>query len=121
LKTDVAGLKTDVAGLKTDVAGLKTDVAGLKTDVAGLKTDVAGLKTDVSNLKSDMAEVKDELRRVATVQENTVLPRLQLLYENQVEIIAERRARDKLEHRIVVLEDDIFAVKEVIREQKLAK
>lgn len=71
-------------------------------------------------LKKELEPLKEEVRRIAITQENVVMPQLQLVYENQVDIIEEHKAMNRLERKVEVLQDEVFAIKEVIKELKRA-
>ncbi len=127
LKTDVAELKSDVAELKSDVANLKSDVAELKVNVEVLNTKVGTLTKDVGSLKSGVAQLNVRMtnaeiaiRDLRLVQENRILPLINMLAENYVP--ASQRFIDRAD-QIDDMQADIHTMKRVIREhsEKLQK
>lgn len=72
-------------------------------------------------IKEQLAEVRDVATRTALIQENEALPKIQLMYESQKSIIEEHKRLDKIEAKIEVLQDDVFALKETVKQLKKAQ
>lgn len=69
-----------------------------------LKLEVSGLKQEVSGIKQDIQSINIKL-------ENTIEPKLQLIYENQVNIINQNKELELQNIRIRNLETDVSALK----------
>ena len=72
-------------------------------------------------IKEQLAEVRDVATRAALIQENETLPKIQLMYESQKSMIEEHKRLDKIEAKIEVLQDDVFALKETVKQLKKAQ
>ena len=95
----------------------KNDLQAI-ADLMDLKLKPVYSRLDQVNNK--MEALEDSLQHVSVVQENEVLPKLQLLYENQSQIIDEHKAMTNLERKVEVLEDEVFALKTAFKELKKA-
>lgn len=78
-----------------------------------LTGDVAGLKGDVTDLKAAQADMQETLTRVAVTQENTVLPRLQALYEGHGAIMEQLKEKADID-KMYELVGDVPLIKEVV-------
>lgn len=99
---------------------IKSDIRELKTDVAGLKADVESLKSGVAQLNVRMTNAEIAIRDLRLVQENRILPLINMLAENYVP--ASQRFIDRAD-QIDDMQADIHTMKRVIREhsEKLQK
>lgn len=70
----------------------------------------------LDRMDSRLDELQAEVRRVATVQENEVLPKLQLLYENQVKAAEEHQRMDAMEAKQEEQGHRIFGLEEAVKE-----
>jgi archaellum component FlaC len=83
-----------------------------------LEQDVSEIKQDVAELKQDVAELERNYRRLnqtVTVMENDLTFKVNILYENAVDIIEQNRKID----RVKVKQDDhetrIWALVQVVK------
>lgn len=74
-----------------------------------------------SALENKLAPIQNDITRVALRQENEVIPKVALIYENQLKISDEHKQINKFDQRIVKVEDEQFAIRETIRELKCAQ
>lgn len=70
----------------------------------------------LDRMDSRLDELQAEVRRVATIQENEVLPKLQLLYENQVKAAEEHQRMDAIEAKQEEQGHRIFGLEEAVKE-----
>ena len=76
-----------------------------------LTEDVSGLKEDVSGLKEDVSALKETVSRVAIIQENTILPRLDTLAAGHTHLVNTLASNQRVE----AIEDEISVIKSVIK------
>ena len=72
-------------------------------------------------IKEQLAEVRDVATRASIIQVIDTLPNIQLMYESNKSIIEEHKRLDKIEAKIEVLQDDVFALKETVKQLKKAQ
>ena len=89
-----------------------------KNDLQAIAEMLKPITSRLDSVDSKLDSVQQELQRVAITQENEVLPKLQLVYENQIQVIDEHNAMSNLEKKVEVLEDDVFALKAALKELK---
>lgn len=113
--------------VKQEVSNVKQDLSEMRQDVSNVRQDLSQVQEETSNVKQGLSEMRQELSstralvaKIALKQENEVLPKLQLLYENQSQIIDEHKAMTNLERKVEVLEDEVFALKTAFKELKKA-
>ena len=85
-----------------------------------IQQQLVDMQQELRQVSTTQDTMQQELRQVALAQENEVLPKLNLVYENQVQIIEEHKAMSNLEKKVEVLEDDVFALKAAFKELKRA-
>lgn len=90
----------------------------LKQNVNELKQDVSVLKQDVSVLKQDVSGLKQNMQNINLKLENVVEPKIQLIYENQIDTIEHNQKAKTQENRIENLENDVFALKYAFKSLK---
>lgn len=93
------------------LAKLTEKVDKLETVQSEQSAALLELKSDVGALKEDVGEIRDTASRVAIMQENVVLPRLNTLAEGHTHLtqtLASKKQVDKIEElveeKVVVLE-----------------
>lgn len=74
------------------------------------------VEESISDFATEQAEMKKVLTRVALTQENEVLPKIKMIYENQMEVVAEQKAIEGLEDKTEALATDVWALKVVTSE-----
>ena len=74
-------------GMQADISGIHADIAELKTGQTRLETRIGGLETRMGGLEQKVSDMDEVLAKTALVQENEVIPKLQLVLENQAMII----------------------------------
>lgn len=83
-----------------------------------LKQNVNELKQDVSVLKQDVSGLKQNMQNINLKLENVVEPKIQLIYENQIDTIEHNQKAKTQENRIENLENDVFALKYAFKSLK---
>lgn len=81
---------------------------------------VTSLENDMSTVKQDLSEVKQLATKTAVVQETEIANKIQLIYENQINIIEHNEILRKQDTRIENLEDDVFSLKNAFDSLKQA-
>ena len=59
----------------------------MQSDISGLKTSYSGLEQRFDSLEQKVNDMDEVLTKTALRQETMVIPKLQVLYENQVTLI----------------------------------
>ncbi len=90
---------------------LSEKIDHLENSQSEIKSDMAKLKTDVSGLKEDVSELQETVRRVAIIQENVVLPRLDSLADAQKNLRRILAPATKVSE----MEDEISVIKHVVK------
>lgn len=93
---------------------LQQDMSGLKTDVSELKADMVEVKADVSNLKTDVL-------RISVIQENEVLPRIQLLAEGHSGLVQRLDELADLPEKVDDIQETVSVLKYAFKEHTQAK
>ena len=106
--------------LESKLAPIYTRLESLEQGQASMQADISALKSDVATLKSDVAEIKQRVLKLEIIQENRILPNIQLLAEGHEGIIRRLDRLDDLPERFDELQANVSvltcALKDHIRE-----
>jgi len=120
IKTDVAELKVRMTNVEADVSELKSDVAELKVRMTNVEADVAGLKSDVAGLKADVARLDAGLTEVRIIQENEVLPKINLLAEGHSGLVQRLDDLADLPEKVDDIQNTVSILKYAFKESQSA-
>lgn len=101
--------------LKETLGLILNKISNLEQGQNELRQDFTELRGDVNELRKDVNELREGQNRINLKLENIIEPRLQLIYENQVNIIEQNKKFEEHEVRIEILETDVFALKNVCK------
>lgn len=94
---------------------LKETLGLILNKISNLEQGQNELRQDFTELRGDVNELREGQNRINLKLENIIEPRLQLIYENQVNIIEQNKKFEEHEVRIEILETDVFALKNVCK------
>lgn len=117
MQADISGMKGDISGLKDDVSGMKGDIRGLKDDVTSLKDDVKSLSLRMDNVEQRLDNLENNTLKTNTYIENTIVPRLDALWEGQQALKDTKADRNRIEDDIQDLRADMTMMKRLYMKQ----
>lgn len=94
-----------------NIASVKEDL----TDVSKVQQTLLG---DMSDLKKQTGNIEERTTRTDLQLENVIGPRLQLIYEQNSSFVEKFEKLDALEEKVDKMHDDVFAIKEVVTEDR---
>ena len=125
LEEKVDRLEEKVDSLEQKVDSLEQKVDRLEQRVDSLEQRVGSLERDVSSLKSDMRILKqkvsdlDQVQAMAVLhQETDIIPKLQLIHENQILLLSTKADKAEVEalwEELSVQKTRIDALAELVR------
>ena len=125
LEQKVDSLEQKVDSLEQKVDRLEQRVDSLEQRVGSLEQRVGSLERDVSSLKSDMRILKqkvsdlDQVQAMAVLhQETDIIPKLQLIHENQILLLSTKADKAEVEalwEELSVQKTRIDALAELVR------
>lgn len=108
-------LKETLGLILNKISNLEQGQNELRQDFTEMRKDVNELREGQKQLRKDVNELREGQNRINLKLENIIEPRLQLIYENQVNIIEQNKKFEEHEVRIEILETDVFALKNVCK------
>ena len=76
-----------------------------------MRTELSGIQSEQKAMRTEMSDMRTELTRVAMMQENVVLPRLDLLAEGHVTISEQIKSLSVIDE----LKNDVSVLKLAVR------
>ena len=83
----------------------------LQQGQAELQAGQASMQSDIQDLKSDMTEVKDRVLKIEIVQENRIVPHIQLISEGFGGMVDRLDRLDELPDRVEDIQNTVSVMK----------
>lgn len=84
-------------------------------------SEVTSIKQGQEELKQDVSSLKQDVQKINFKLENDVEPKLQLVYENQVNIIENNKQLDGFKNNLENINTDVFALKIAVKQLQLTQ
>lgn len=85
-------------------------------EIKDMKSDMQSMQSDIIGMKSDISEIKNRTVKIEVTLENEIRPNIQLLMEGHKGLVDTMHDIKKDTSRIEVMETELFATKEVTKD-----
>ena len=81
-----------------------------------MREEIAPLRADMDEMRTDMDEIKERVTKIQVIQENMVLPRIQLLAEGHSGLVDRLERLDELPEQVEDIQSTVSVLKHVFKE-----